>query len=200
MAIIDFLGYVPTIYDLLYMIMNSEYYAYINNDGTASFYIGGKLVTNQTFREWMKEALARTLYEVCGKGCNPLVFTKSTDIYWFLATFEPFWKKEETPEQRATRLVNALNDKSKSKLMDEDIAQIVNHKIAYDNGWINSRFPEDRPRQWGNYTHAPTTGDWPNEAMGYIVVKEGYGGNYFWVLSAKQDRCINHPYDPACIK
>jgi len=98
--------------------------------------------------------------------------------------------------------VRQLSQIENSNLLKKDVGQILSYEYASDptRRWNEGSWA-GRPWQWKNMVHAPDPDRigyyWPAQAIGYISLNPGTGyyGDFFWVLSADQDYCLNHPMD-----
>lgn len=194
-AVVDQLGEIPSLGDLLFMTAATEYFAYVDS----SYYNSGGYVDRthtQQYphpapREVGREALGRAYYHFCGQ--NPS-HSEGMPLYRFLSGYQPWtgYKGEDhgDPQLRATHLVNEglVNGVSgTAPILRKDIDLILSGNGGFSGGIGGG----DRPWQWF------TTGErFPlaRETFGFsrtdnraILAVDAGGGKYLWMVTYLQD-------------
>lgn len=184
------LGRIPEPWEILYMTAYGEYFPFINVGNATT--MGGV-----GLRALGQEGLARNWYEACGPEDATCT---DNQLYDFMSGYEVWWRKDQKPNERANNLIKQLSQTENRSLLLEDVNQILDYSYASDRRrrWNEGSYV-GRPWQWRNMDKPPDTLGkyWPAQAIGYITLRagSGYYGDYFWVLSADQDYCLNHPND-----
>ncbi len=187
------LGHKPTSAELLSMTASAEYYSLIRRPDAGNL------------RSYGQEALARNYYEACG-GEDVLCTDEQT--YQFLSGYEPWWRQTggATPASRANDIMSKQNSNPYRADLADDVAGILNYTYASDprRDWTGGQY-WNRPWQWRNVTYKPSqTGDLNSNtgAIMYIDLGggKGYFGQYFWIVTARQDWCYKYPDDPQYCK
>lgn len=132
-AVVNQLGRIPSIEEVLYMTADTEYTAYADDRGV---------------RELGREGIARSFYEECDTdGCQ------GDELYKFLAGYQPWIgyagqpsNEPTTPTSRAQKLVTALG--SNKDWLWLDVRQITDIEgYAEPLGWTKGLWT-GRPSQW----------------------------------------------------
>ncbi len=181
----------PTSAELLSMTASAEYYPLVHRPDAGNL------------RGYAQEALARNYYSACGGEDN---LCTDNQTYQFLSGYEPWWRQTggATPASRAKDIVEKLNANPYKTELNEDVGQILDLPTARDRTWTGGQY-WNKPWQWRNVTYKPSqTGDL-NSNTGAIMYIDlgggnGYFGQYFWVVTARQDWCYKYPDDPQWCK
>jgi hypothetical protein len=184
-------GRKPTSAELLSMTASAEYYSLIYRPDAGNL------------RGYGQEALARNYYSACGGEDN---LCTDNQTYQFLSGYEPWWRQTggATPGSRAKDITGKLAANPYKTELAEDVGQILNFGYADDLDWTGGNY-WNRPWQWRNVTYPPSqTGDM-NSKFGAILNidlggENGYFGQYFWVVTGRQDWCYKYPTDPQWCK
>ena len=163
-AVVNQLGRIPSMEEVLYMTADTEYTAY---SGTEDF---------------GQEGLARTYYSVCYvkdyvNGCQ------DDEFYNFLAGYEPWSDRKldnnkKTPTERAQHLIKALG--SNKDWLWTDVRQITDFNYANPLGWTQGKIG-NQPWQWfGPFTPSKNCS---RNVKPSISIDVG-NGLVFWMLTA----------------
>lgn len=157
----------------------SEYWIVIGQNSRIIHYT----IDGTSLRELGKEALARNLYEACG-NVDIVQQCSYSNLYRFLSGFSPWigrqhsnddcslWEPSERyADRKSDKLKVLYEDFIDDQYITDDVSEILNYDMSVKTGWASGAQP-DRPWQWLNTDHAPTTlgYDKGSEAIMYVDV------------------------------
>jgi RHS repeat-associated protein len=192
-ALVQQLGHVPTIEEILYMTAGAEYWSYVDFPYTPQ-------KPGVTPRSVGREGLARNYYEACGtNGCY------GSELYWFMTGYQPWFglpgKVDGSPAARADHLIAQLNSDFAGTGDEswEDVRLITNREYASGKRWTEGA-KGDRPWQWYGLFHPDPARVAREGSFGFdagntaILTVDLGGGAYFWMFTFIQDRKFSVPY------
>jgi RHS repeat-associated protein len=189
-ALVELLGRLPTLSELLYMTAATEYWSYVDYD---------RIPAGQpSVRAAGREGLARSYYASCrASNCS------GSNLYRFLSGYEPWSgqvaKGDGDPVARAAKLATAGKDNfyGTGAELRKDVGLILNQREARSRGWTAGR-SDNAPWQWfGPYeTTLPVPGGFGLDNSNYAILAVDLGSytdkqgvihhQYFFIFTGSQ--------------
>lgn len=178
-ALVDIMGHEPTMPEILYMVIFSEYWLVLTQHGQSL--IG-------------QEAVARSYYQFCDiDGCT------HAELMKFLSGYQPFFdrpgKVDIDAEKWAEKLYGLLTNEYNYKYANGEklygqIYEILDVEFATEKGWINGK-QWNRPSQWYGPAGKPPKGakfGYGEGDMAILRIKYfGQEGMFFYFLTYEQE-------------
>jgi hypothetical protein len=171
-ALVLSLHYIPSAEEIIYMTAQAEGYSQKGNE----YYGSG------TYENNFIEAIARNYYQPY-RACEIGSYTCTTSkLYKFMSGYQVWFDGTKSQTSRASNLIKqGVNNNSYRGDLEQQVENILDPRIASQEGWTQGIGLGDNSWQWHNWTRPPTEG----EAIGWIYLVTDYG-NYLWIMTYNQ--------------